>query len=143
VFLQYGYEPRQNARGEKEVGSFYWIGENNSMLLLTGNGKDILQHFFTVPIRHKLVSFPAAISSLAVSSRSYEGIRYLAVCINSLIKIYNACSELGYIRTIEVLSHALPDNLIFDCAITNCNRYLLTLSYNNVHYDSKMYIHVV
>lgn len=70
------------------------------MLLLTGSNKDILQHFFTVPIQHKLISFPSSISSVALSTKTYQGMRYLAVCINSLIKIYNAFEGLSYIRTI-------------------------------------------
>ena len=74
------------------------------MLLLTNNNKDILQHFFSVPIKHKLINFPSAISSLTVSNKSYESMRYLAVCVNTLIKIFNVYGEISYIRTIESLS---------------------------------------
>ncbi len=59
------------------------------MLLQTGGHKDILQHFFTVPIKHKLITFPAQITSMTVSRKTYESIKYLAVCVNALIKIYN------------------------------------------------------
>jgi hypothetical protein len=113
------------------------------MLLLSGNGRDILQHFFTVPIRHKLVSFPAAISSFTMSPHPYESIRYLAVCVNSLIKVYNVYEELSYIRTIESLSNTMSGNVIYECGITNCNRYLLTLSYNQSTLDAKIYIHLI
>lgn len=60
------------------------------MLLLTGSGKDILQHFFTVPIKHKVLNFPSVITSISVSRKAYEGLKYLAICVNCLIKIYNA-----------------------------------------------------
>lgn len=37
----------------------------------------------------------------------------------------------------------MPTNVIYQCAITNCNRYLLTLSYNATQSDSKIYIHAL
>ena len=141
--LNYGFELRQDANTEHGIGSFYWLSKNNSLLLLTGNGKTIMQHFFTVPVRHKLATFPSSITSLSLSLKSQENIHYLVICVHSLIKIYNVFDELSYMRTMDSIGSAFPNNTIFQSAITVCNRYLLTLSYNNVIYDGKLYIHVI
>jgi hypothetical protein len=37
----------------------------------------------------------------------------------------------------------MPTSVIYQCKITNCNRYLLTLSYNGTQIDAKIYIHVL
>lgn len=67
----------------------------------------------------------------------------MAVCVNSLIKIYNVYEEISYIRTIDSLSNSLGNNLIYECAITNCSRYLLTLSFNQTNLDARIYIHLI
>ena len=86
------------------------------MLLLTNNNKDILQHFFTVPIRHKIVQCAAVVACSAVSKSSYEGLRYLAVCVGSVVKIYNVFEEMSYIRTIETLGQEGENPLtVYQC----------------------------
>lgn len=46
-------------------------------------------------------------------------------------------------RTIDSISSAFPNHSIFQSAITVCNRYFVTLSYNHVLYDGKLYLHVI
>ena len=70
--LQYGCEVRQGARTDKETGIFSWNARSNSIVVQTGLNKDLLQHFFTIPIKHKHASFSSSITSLTVSDRSYE-----------------------------------------------------------------------
>ncbi len=80
---------------------------------------------------------------MCMSPKSYEGLRYLCVCINGLIKMYNIYEEISFIRNIDAISSTFKGSVIFQSGITNCNRYVLTLSYDNIHFDNKIYIHLI
>lgn len=124
------------------MGSFFWLTSNSSLILLSGCGRRILQHFFTVPVKHQVVDLPASATTMSLSSQSYEGLRYLAVCVGGLVRLYNVSGEISFMRSIDAISTTFLGAVIFQSAITKCGKYVLTLSYNSANFDGKLYIHL-
>lgn len=54
---------------------------------------------------------------------------YLVVCVNSIVKLYNANNKMSYIRTVELDLLIKDKHVIFNSFITNCNSFLVVLTY--------------
>lgn len=54
---------------------------------------------------------------------------YFVVCVNSIVKLYNADNKMSYIRSIELDLLIKDSHVIFDSFITNCNSFLVVLTY--------------
>jgi hypothetical protein len=80
---------------------------------------------------------------MCLSQQSYEGLRYLAVCVGGLVRLYNVSGEISFVRSIDAISTTFLGAVILQSAITKCGKYVLTLSYNSANFDGKLYIHLI
>jgi hypothetical protein len=57
--------------------------------------------------------------------------------------LYNVGEEMNLVRSFDAISSTFLGAVVFQSAITRCNRYVLTLSYNAANFDGKLYIHLI
>lgn len=128
------YEKKINQSKFGELGQFYWNSNAKMISLLTNHQKTLLIHEFTEPeITQKLLHLYSKPSSICWSAlrlgETSKTMNYLVICFNSIIKLYNTNNKMSYIRSIEVDILIKDKHVIFSSFITNCNSFLVVLTY--------------